>query len=328
MAQRVLQTLISQEAMVAHNTLHAMFAGNQVHNDGPEYTETSSGTPPRPTALLLGSSSPAGAADAAALIIAAKTFINLHLAYADEVTGELWYAHKAADALHQITSSMGPWSNVEADMLEAARLLVNDLSTMYERHRLNNGGTWHTGIDTANILGTPTTYTSGQWTAQIGVERTNMIKALYTDHIVKTTGSTHAMADATNGIAAGYVTYSPTSGPDWTAWIALLTELKTDFNLHRSQAGVHAANDTVNIVTAALPAVPSGTFDLVNEIITDWNAHVADTTFHNSADTGSQISIGTVTSISEMITVAQELYTKANEHVRNAPSSRPIRRVA
>ncbi len=328
MAQRVLQTLISQEAMAAHNTLHSMFTGSQVHNDGPEYSETSTGTPPRPPALLLGSGSPTGAADSAQLILDAKTFINLHLTYADEVLNEFWYAHKEVDAIHQITAAMGPWSNVETAMLEAARLLCNDLCTMYERHRLNTGGNWHTAIDTANNLGTPVTFTAIQWNAQVGVERTNLLKALYNDHIVRTAGSVHANADVANGIVAANATYSVGAGADWTLWIALLTELKTDFNLHRGQATVHAINDTVNIVTAALPSVPAGTFDLVNEIITDWNAHVIDTTFHNAADTGSQISIPSVTSIAEMISVAQELYTKVNEHVRNAPSSRPIRRVA
>lgn len=327
MSQQIHNADISAQAAHAHNVTHSMFAGGFVHYDGPEYGPDFTGTPPRPPIFLLGGAlPPVSASEAAALIVLTKDFLNSHFSYADLVFGEKFYAHKVVDNVHLITSVMGPWAATEAAMLEAARVLVNDMCTRYEAHRLNQGGNWHSTIDTDNVLGTPVTFTFAQWTAQIGIERTNYLKALFNDHVVKT-GGTHSASDVGNIVTAANALFDMVSGADWPTWLALLTDLRTKLIAHPPTV-VHNVVDNVNIVTQPLPAVPGGTFDLVNEILTDWNLHVDDATYHALGDAASQTSIVVVASISDMITAAQQLYSKVNEHVQKAPLSRSIRRVA
>jgi hypothetical protein len=327
MAQQVHSAECSQAMMIAHNSSHSLLAGGFPHYDGPEYGPDASGSPARTPVQLLGTAMPNSAAEAAALIIAAKDFVNAHFNYADEVLGEKWYAHKVKDLAHLISSVMGSWSTVEAAMLEAARILVNDMCTKYEAHRLNQGGSWHSLIDTNNNVGTPLTFTALQWTGQVGIERTNYLKALFNDHIVLTAGGVHSAADVGNVVTAANALYSGITGPDWSTWLTLLADLRTKLIAHPPTV-VHNDPDLLNIVTAPLPTVPAGTFDLVNELLTDWNLHVVDVAYHDVADGGNQTVLLVVTNIGEMITAAQQLYTAINAHVEAAPISRSIRRVA
>jgi len=327
MSQQIHLSDISEAAMNAHNAVHAALASGSVHYDGPEYGPDASGSPPRTPIILVGGvAPPANANEAAAFIIACKDFVNAHLTYADGVLGEKWYAHKVPDTLNTITNVMGPWSAVESALLEAARILVNDCCTLYENHRRNIGGNWHAAIDTANNLGTPITYTFAQWTGQVGVERTNYLKALFNDHIVLTAGGVHSASDGGNTITAANALFDMVTGVDWPSWLTLLTDMRAKMIAHPPTA-VHMAPDNTNIVTAPLPSVPSGVFDLVNEILTDWNLHVPSTTFHAIEDSASQTSILVVATIADMITAAQQLYDKVRQHVQSAPLSRSIRRV-
>jgi len=311
----------------AHNASHAINAGSQVHNDGPEYEPDASGSPARMKKLLCGTGSPLSAQAAADFLLLFKNYYNEHRLYADEVSGELWYAHKVADTTNGITLGMSPWDSTETQLLEAARVLLNDLCTRYEGHRLNNGGNYHGATDTDNALSTPITFSSGSFTAQIGVERTNLLKFLYNDHRVLTSGGVHDSADTTHAVTAVNATYSVSAGADWTKWIALLLDLKTQLIAHAGDATAHIDADSTNIPTAAVPAVGAGTFDMANQIASAWNAHCASTTFHNIADTGNQVATTSVTTIAHMIALAQELYTKVNVHVQAAPLSRSIRLV-
>lgn len=329
MAQRIHAGDTSDAAIAAHNSTHASLVntGTQAHSDGPEYGEDATGSPLRTPILTVGGvSMPASPTEAAQFFLDLKAYLNLHLAYADEVSGEKWYAHKVVDAAHIITQTMGSWSSIEATMLEATRLLVNDICTRYEAHRLNTGGVWHTAVDTLNVIGTPVTFTSLYYTAQIGIERTNYVKALFNDHVMKEAG-THSAPDSGNVVATANALYSPTTGPGWTGWIALLTALRTAMIAHPPTV-VHAISDNTNIVTAPVVAVPGGTYDLVNEELTDFNAHVASTTYHHISDAANQTALATVTTVTEMVTAAQQLYTSMRAHALAAPTSRALRKVA
>lgn len=335
MAQRVhgavgsnVNILIAQRD--AHNSLHAVNTGSQVHNDGPEYDADPTGSPSRCPAFLPGTSSPVSAQQAADFLIAFKEWYqSYHKGMADEAVGEAWYAHKVPDVTNVITLGMSPWTVTESDLSEMARVLVNDLSTRYEGHRTNNGGVWHTAVDGSNILGTPLTFTggiSGTWTLQAGAERATLLKALMNDHFVLTTGSVHASADSGNVITSPNVSYGM-SGIDWPAFITLLTEMRTKMISHVGNGTVHAIADTTNVVSAPVPAPGAGTFDMANQIITVWGAHIASTTHHNSNDTAAALVTTSVTTIAHMIALAQELYTKSRLHANNAPASRAIRLV-
>ncbi len=326
MAQRVHLAECSDAMRDAHNATHASMSTGFVHYDGPEYQPDAVGAPPRcPVILVGGAVAPASTAEAVQFMIDCKAFLNEHFGYADEVSGDHIYAHKIVDAGRVITAVMSPWSTMESAMLEAARLLVNDLGTQYEHHRLNAGGVWHTSVDAVNTLAGPITFSALEWTAKAGAERTNLLKALFSDHVVKTPGP-HSAADSANVIAAANVTYTLGSGVDWGQWITLLTELRTKMISHVG-AGVHAIADTVNIVSAPVPGPPLGTYDLPNEILTKFNLHVADGAIHPMTDVASQTSIVSVASLSDLLGASIELYGKVRGHVAKGPVSRAIRRV-
>lgn len=326
MAQQVHIPDCSNAQRDAHNSVHASVSAGFVHYDGPEYLPDAIGMPPRcPVVLVGGAAAPANLSEACQFHLDAKAFVNAHLILADEVVGDHVFAHKVSDAARLIVAVMGSPASIEATMLEAARVLVNDLGTQYERHRLNTSGLWHSSVDTVNTLAGPITFSALEWTAKNGAERTNLLKALFSDHVVKTPGA-HSAADSSNVIAAANVSYSLTTGVDWTQWIALLTELRTKMLSHVG-AVVHSIADTINLVTQPVPTVPLGTYDLPNEIITKWNAHVADGAIHAMTDAPSQTSILSVASVADILTSAADLYTKIRAHVVKAPVSRPIRLV-
>ena len=327
MAQRVHIPLCTEAQRDAHNSTHAQNSSGYVHYDGPEYEPDAVGMPARcPVILVGGAAAPGTLLEALQFWLDAKAFLNEHLIYADVVSGEHIYAHKVPDSARLITAIMGSASSIESAMSEAARLLVNDLGTQYEHHRLNTGGVWHSAVDAVNTLAGPITFSSLEWTHKAGAERTNLLKALFSDHVVKTPGA-HSSEDSSNVIAAANVTYSPTTGVDWSAWVALLTELRTKMLSHVGFVG-HALADTANLVTMPVPTVPLGTYDLPNEVITKFNLHVADAAIHAAADVASQTSIVSVASVSDIIGGAAELYTKIRGHVVKAPVSRSIRLVA
>mgnify|MGYP003424966763 FL=1 len=318
MAQQVHAAFISPAGAAAHNSIHASLSSGFAHYDGPEYDADTL------LPALLGSGNPATLAEAAAIILAGKDYINGHFALADVTVGDHIYAHKVPDAAHTITAVMAPWAPIEAALSEAARLLVNDATAKYEAHRLNTGGVWHAAVDTVNNVGTPNSFSALEWTDLKGVERTNLLKALWNDHVVLTSGGVHWGPDTGNQISAVNATYDAVDGADWIKWLALLTELRTKFIAHPPTAS-HALVDNTNIVSAPLPSVPAGTFDLVNDELTQWNLHVPSTTYHPMADAGSQTSITSVATLADMLAAAQQIYAKALSHVTAAPLSRPVR---
>lgn len=318
MAQQVHAAYMSPAAAAAHNSIHASLSSGFSHYDGPEYDADTL------LPALLGSANPTSLAEAAAIVLAAKDYINGHFALADVTVGDHIYAHKVPDAAHTITATMAPWGPIEAALSEAARVLVNDATAKYEAHRLNTGGVWHAAVDTLNNVGTPTSFSAMDWTPLKGIERTNLLKALWNDHVVLTSGGVHSVADTGNKISAVNATYDAVDGPEWIVWLALLTEMRTKFIAHPPTAS-HALADNTNIVTAPVPTVPAGTYDLVNDELTQWNLHVPSTTYHAMADAGSQTSITSVATLADFLAAAQQLYTKALSHVTAAPTHRAVR---
>ena len=326
MAQQIHLAECSEALRDLLNTIHSALSSGFVHYDGPEYAPDAVGSPARcPVILVGGASAPASTAEAMQFLQDCKVFLNEHFGYADLTVGDHVFAHKVVDSARIITSVMSPWSSMETAMLEAARLLVNDLGTQYERHRLGTGGSWHSTLDSANTLAGPVTFTGPEWNAKVGAERTNLFKALFSDHVVKV-GGVHSAADSGNIIAAANVTSSLSSGVDWGQWITLLTELRTKMITHVGTV-VHNTVDAVNLVTQPVPTVPLGTYNLPNEIVTKYNLHVADGAIHAMTDAASQSSITSVSSLSDVMAVAVELYTKVRGHVVKAPISRAVRRV-
>jgi hypothetical protein len=109
----------------------------------------------------------------------------------------------------------------------------------------------------------------------------NALKDAYEAHRVSTTH--HSVENSTDAIAADDATSFATA-------VTLADELKTDYNLHRTDNSedAHLIDDDTNVVTAtSTPTTLSGLIDLVADIDTQFRAHISegDIMFHLVPDT-------------------------------------------
>ncbi len=98
--------------------------------------------------------------------------------------------------------------------LDDVILLLHDLKTKFNLHVANTGGSFHINADAVNVTTSPNVRTA----------------------------AIHEIDDTTNTIGG-------TSDGTLGTLLTNLTELKTDYNAHRTQATIHHANDTTNVVT-------------------------------------------------------------------------------
>lgn len=124
-----------------------------------------------------------------------------------------------------------------AAALASAITLANDIQTQYNAHIANGGGVWHTVPDAVN----PSTSPAATDLASL-IVLLNEIKGDYNAHRTNTGGAFHTIVDSFNPVTAPNAT-------NLASAIILAYEIKTKYEAHRTQAGVHALNDTVNLVT-------------------------------------------------------------------------------
>lgn len=111
----------------------------------------------------------------------------------------------------------------------------------------------------------------------IKVEITNQKHASATDYygsvdcfiVLDDTNAYHNLADTTNTVSAGYAS-------DAASAHTLANELKTDYNAHRSQAGVHGIADSYHEITAADASSEATTYALANQLKACLNQHIQD----------------------------------------------------
>jgi len=132
-------------------------------------------------------------------------------------------------------------------------------------------------------------------------EAVTLLNALVVDyeaHRAKSTASTgHAAADGVNIVNPALVPCT-----NYATAAALSADLKTKYNAHRSQAGVHSHNDSGNEVTSTTPVTTIAMLKtLVNEIRTDFNAHCI-----------------VISQEEECVTLVNELYLDYETHRANA----------
>lgn len=99
----------------------------------------------------------------------------------------------------------------------------------------------------------------------------NELCAKYALHLASSEvgdGLAHLVADATNTVATSEVTALAAAQTRANA-------LKTAYNAHRSQSGVHSNDDPGNQVTSSDASDQSSLNTLLNEIKTDFNNHLA-----------------------------------------------------
>jgi hypothetical protein len=126
----------------------------------------------------------------------------------------------------------------QALMLAAGIALSTDFTAKYTAHIGNGGGIWHTAADAVNTINPALTPATGLPSLILLL---NDQKAKFNAHIITVgAGPVHTIADGTNTIMSSNAT-------DLKSALTLAYELKTKYNTHRSQAGVHALDDGVNL---------------------------------------------------------------------------------
>jgi hypothetical protein len=110
----------------------------------------------------------------------------------------------------------------------------------------------------------------------------NDIRSQYTDHIGNVPGAYHTVADATNTVTLAAAT-------DRTTAIALINEIRGDYEAHRVLVGggpVHTIADATNTIVAPAATTDTMAVTLANEIKAKFNLHRAQAGVHalNDAD--------------------------------------------
>lgn len=313
MAQKIASANITAAEAAAHNSHHAQLgSGLYIHNDGPEWSDANP-----PVEDVLSGGSPTTLSGAISTLNSARSLFNAHLGYYDATSGDRAYAHNSQDTTNPLTTAaMSSSTTYETSMLSGLITLVAELTTDYTAHIANL--TSHTAADTTNTVGTTYTMTTADHVA----ERLNLLKSLFNDHIVLTSGSVHGSSGSADACSTANA-----SATDYDSMKALANDLKSKFNSHLGRGTtIHLAADATNTVSSSDVSYPSGLFDLGTELISKFNSHFGSAVFHNAAD-ATVISAATPSTIAGLITLAAEVYTDLTAHLRAAPLSRAVRRV-
>lgn len=131
----------------------------------------------------------------------------------------------------------------QATALAAAITLGNEVKSDYNAHRANGGGVWHTVSDVTNIVASANATDLATLITLLNDEKTQLNL-----HYANSGGAYHAAADTTNIITAPNAT-------DLRSALILAYQIKTSYNAHRTQAGVHALDDTTNVTSASLASL-------------------------------------------------------------------------
>lgn len=187
--------------------------------------------------------------------------------YVNKINDQLDGGYAAAD-LYALPSMMG---------------YLNDLLTAYNAHMADT--TYHDVADTNTAAGSAADLASAivlanslrtNYRAHLlvvseleeAITLANELTLDYEAHRILLTA--HLIADAVNVM-------NPALSPctDYATAVALATELKTRYNAHLTEAGVHVNDDVTNVVTSVTPVTSIVMLKaLLNEIKADYNAHL------------------------------------------------------
>ena len=193
------------------------------------------------------------------------------LATADTLANEI----KAKLNLHYVALSE----------LEEAILLVNELRSVYNAHRVLTGASVHGHADSTNSVGSPaaTDLASAETLA-------NEIKAKLNLHYLMLSKLEEA--------------------------ITLVNGLATEYEAHRVLLTSHGVADAVNLITAPVATDLATADALANDIKAQYNAHrVTVAGVHDNADSVNSVGSADATNLASLQTLANEIKTKYNLHL-------------
>lgn len=158
-----------------------------------------------------------------------------------------------------INAAYAATSGDTAALLAGAIALANSIKAEYNLHIANGGGVWHAVADAVNDI------TSADATDLPSlITLTTEILADFNAHLANSGGAFHTVADAVNPITQS----APTTLQEA---IIFLYYAKTNYNAHRTQSGVHALDDTINVVTLSNAEVAAriGAGILLDQVVLD-----------------------------------------------------------
>ena len=103
-----------------------------------------------------------------------------------------------------------------------------------------------------------------------------------------------------------------------SALVALANELKTKYELHRVQSGVHGTNDSVNIITSPYSTSLNSAMVLLNDIRTNFIFHINDVSLspqvHIQVDSANAVFSKECTDLNSAVLLANELRSRFDSH--------------
>lgn len=123
--------------------------------------------------------------------------------------------------------------------------LLNEALIDYAAHRAS--AVFHAPPDMTNVVSTTACVSLDQ-----AIPRANLLKAGLRAHYLNGGDSYHDVADTVNETALGLVP----NATEVQSLRILVIGIKAAYEAHRVAGGVHIADDTTNVITAAEPAVP------------------------------------------------------------------------
>lgn len=103
----------------------------------------------------------------------------------------------------------------------------------------------------------------------------------------------------------------------------LANDLKAMFNLHRTQAGVHVSNDSVNVVTAPDATDLASAITLLVQLKEKFGTHLSQSGVHLATDSDDLPLVNDPTDVKTAISLATELRLKYGTH-RESPAFHPV----
>lgn len=221
-------------------------------------------------------------------------------------------------------------------------LLVNDVHTQYEAHRVLTTGSVHLNADSTNADGSAVAATN----LATAITRLNLVAAAFIAHCaqVGTGGSqVHLAADTVNN------TFTATRPAVTRAdCVALANQLKTKFLAHENSliahtiadgtdlvtapvcvGHVHKVDDAADVLTATMPATTlEEGIALANDLRSKHNTHIASTTYHVAADATNPVTVAVATEYTTACTLANDLQTQVNAHYAASCASSSLNLVA
>lgn len=215
-------------------------------------------------------------------------------------------AHIAATAAHVAADSTN--GTTDTSPIADVYVLLNELKTDYNAHRVLTAASVHGGADSTNVVAA-----ANATTKATAITLANELKTDFNLHIATTAGSVHGAADATNPVVLADLTSTAT----WSEIMAMADSIRAKYEAHRvlTAGSVHGAADATNTVSQAAIGAPQTAINgLLNELKTDFNAHIILMTSHVIKDDSMTVTAATATNLATSVALAKNLVTSYENH--------------